>query len=81
MPSLIRMDITNFDKALAESITEARELAGISLNALSGMSGIPYATLHRKVQQGAGSLTARDVHVIAKVLNVSDADIWPKVTT
>lgn len=74
------MDNETFDKALSQSITEARESAGISLNALSGMSGIPYATLHRKVQQSAGSLTARDVHVIAKALNVSATDLFPEVT-
>ena len=73
------MDNTTFDKALSQSITEARELAGISLNALSGSTGIPYATLHRKIQQGAGSLTARDVHIIAKVLNVSATDLFPEV--
>lgn len=76
---VIRMDNETFDKALSQSITEARELAGISLNALSGMSGIPYATLHRKVQQGSGSLTARDVNNIAKALNVSASDLFPQV--
>lgn len=73
------MDNATFDKALAQSITEARELAGISLNALSGMTAIPYATLHRKVQQGSGSLSARDVHVIAKVLNIQASELFPEV--
>lgn len=78
---VIRMDNETFDRTLSQSITEARELAGISLNALSGMSGIPYATLHRKVQQGAGSLTARDVNNIAKALNVTASDFFPQVNS
>ena len=73
------MDNDIFDKALSQSITNARESAGISLNALSGMTAIPYATLHRKVQQGAGSLTARDVNAIAKALNLNAADLFPQV--
>jgi hypothetical protein len=73
------MDNDIFDKALSQSITKARESAGISLNALSGMTAIPYATLHRKVQQGAGSLTARDVNAIAKALNLNAADLFPQV--
>lgn len=73
------MDNETFDRALSQSITEARELAGISLNALSGMTAIPYATLHRKVQKGSGSLLAKEVHAIAKALNVNDADLWPEV--
>jgi hypothetical protein len=73
------MDNDIFDKALSQSITKARESAGVSLNALSGMTAIPYATLHRKVQQGAGSLTARDVNAIAKALNLNAADLFPQV--
>jgi hypothetical protein len=73
------MDNNTFDKALSQSITEARELAGISLNTLSGMTAIPYATLHRKVQQGAGSLSARDVNAIAKALKVEASDLFPQV--
>lgn len=80
MPSVIRMDSKSFDKALTQSIREARESAGISLNALSGKSGIPYATLYRKVEQDSGSLTARDVHAIAKVLNISARDLFPKAS-
>jgi transcriptional regulator with XRE-family HTH domain len=73
------MDSKNFDRQLTQSIREARESAGISLNALSGMSGIPYATLYRKVEQDSGSLSARDVHVISKVLNISASDLFPEV--
>lgn len=73
------MDNASFDKALTESITEARENAGISLNALSGMTGIPYATLHRKVQRGAGSLLAKDINAIAKALDVPATSLWPQV--
>lgn len=73
------MDNATFDKALSQSITNARESAGISLNELSGFTGIPYATLHRKIKQGAGSLSARDVQAIAKVLNVSASTLFPEV--
>jgi lambda repressor-like predicted transcriptional regulator len=74
------MDNETFDRALVQSIREARESAGISLNALSGMAAIPYATLYRKLEMGAGSLLAKDVHSIAKALNVSDNELWPEVT-
>jgi len=73
------MDNATFDKALSQRITNARESAGISLNELSGSTGIPYATLHRKIKQGAGSLSARDVQAIAKVLNVSASTLFPEV--
>lgn len=79
MQYVIYMDNETFDKALSKSIREAREIAGISLNALSGKTGIPYATLYRKVQQDTGSLLAKEVHAIAKVLDVSDSELWPKV--
>jgi len=71
------MDNETFDKALIQRIREARETAGISLNALSGMTAIPYVTLYRKLEQGSGSLLAKDVHSIAKALNVTDSEIWP----
>jgi transcriptional regulator with XRE-family HTH domain len=74
------MDNDTFDRALAQSITEARESAGISLNALSGMSGIPYATLHRKIHQAPSQLSIRDINAIAKSLNVTASDLFPEVT-
>ena len=73
------MDNATFDKALTESITEARESAGISLNALSGLTGIPYATLHRKVQSRPGTLLAKDINAIAQALNVPASSLWPEV--
>lgn len=74
------MDNETFDKALAQSITEAREKAGISLNALSGSTGIPYATLHRKLHRGAGSLHAKDINAIAKALDTPAQNLWPMVS-
>ena len=73
------MDNESINKALFQSITEARESAGISLNALSGKSGIPYATLHRKLNQRAGSLTISDFHAIAKALDVPAGSLFPEV--
>lgn len=73
------MDNAAFDKALAHRIRQTRESAGISLNKLSETSGIPYATLHRKVEKGVGSLLAKEVHSIANALDVTDADLWPQV--
>jgi lambda repressor-like predicted transcriptional regulator len=73
------MDNETFDKALAKSIRTTREKAGMSLNALAVHAAIPYATLYRKLEMGSGSLLAKDVHSIAKALNVSDADLWPEV--
>ena len=74
------MDNESFDKRLAHRIRETRETAGISLNKLSESAGIPYATLHRKLEKGSGSLLAREVHSIAKALEVSDSDLWPEVS-
>ena len=71
------MDNDSFDKTLTDTIRKTREAAGISLNALAGMTAIPYVTLYRKLEQGAGSLLAKDVNNIAKALNVEAAEIWP----
>lgn len=71
------MDNALFDKILISRINQVRETAGISLNALADSAGIPYSTLYRKVEKGTGSLLAKEVHSIAKALNVTDSDIWP----
>jgi transcriptional regulator with XRE-family HTH domain len=78
-PSVVRMDNDSFDKTLTDTIREIRETAGISLNALAAMTAIPYVTLYRKLEQGAGSLLAKDVNNIAKALNVKADVLWPKV--
>ena len=48
-----------------------------SLNALAQESGIPYATLHRKLTKGSAALTLtmREVLALAKVLSVTPAAI------
>lgn len=49
-----------------------------SLNALAQESGIPYATLHRKLTKGSAALitlTMREVLALAKVLSVTPAAI------
>ena len=73
------MDINGFDQALVESIKDARKQAGISLHRLSEMTAIPYATLHRKLERGNGSLAAKDVNSIAQALNVKGSALWPEV--
>ena len=71
------MDNTQFDQVLISRINQVRKNTGISLNALAASAGIPYSTLYRKVEKGSGSLLAKEVHSIAKALNVNDDEIWP----
>lgn len=65
------MDTTS---ATAAKVEAAREQKGISRSALAEAAGIPYATLHRKLN-GQSPFTVPDIDVIARVLGVNPASL------
>lgn len=67
------MDIT---KATAEKVAAARLDAGVSLQHLAEATGIPYATLHRKIT-GRSSFDLDQLAAVANALGVDPRDLLP----
>lgn len=64
------------DDLVATNIRTAITSAGISIRAVSIQSGVPYATLDRKLR-GVTSFSIFEVWRIAKVLNVRPSSLVP----
>lgn len=70
------MDMGTYDRLVAERIEKAREARSVSLNALAIGSGIPFATLHRKLNH-THAFTGGELYSIALVLKLSTRDLLP----
>lgn len=66
----------NLTTATGARISEAAEVAGVSVRDLADTTGIPYTTLWRKLR-GRAVFTVEDVAVLATALGVDATTLVP----
>lgn len=67
---VIHMDHTSLGERASTEVTKARLANETSLSALAHRAGIPYATLHRRINASPGDLTLNQLEAIAASLGI-----------
>lgn len=74
--SVFRMDSNQYAAAVAAKIEKAIKASGLSRNAVSKQTGIPYQTLTRRIASRGGSpFSVREVKAIADTLGTTAAEL------
>lgn len=76
------MDNNEYDRRVGVLVKEALDAAGVTITRAANETGIPYATLHRKLNPNTGRVTpfnAGELHTIALLLGCTEASFLPEV--